>query len=421
MFKFIHAADLHLDSPLLGLARYEGAPGEALRAATRRALENLVHTALEEDVNFVLIVGDVYDGDWPDHSTGLFFARQMARLRDANIPVYLIAGNHDAQSVMTKSLQLPDNVHRFSTRKAETKQLEAIGVAIHGQGFATRAVMTDLSAGYPKAVAGAWNIGLLHTSLTGYEGHDNYAPCTAEGLKKLGYDYWALGHIHKQEAVRVFGPAIWFPGNIQGRHIRETGPKGCLVVTVDDQGEHEIDFRELDVVRWAEITVDATRCVTLEDGIDDFRESLLKVLETCGDRLLAARVAFTGASAAHGALLSQPRRLVNEVRNVANVHGGDLVWIEKVVVRTSAPAREHESFDDGPLGELTQVIAYMKSDESSLAELAALLEPLRGKLPAELVEGDEGLGLDQPARIMGWLDEAEPLLRAAWQNLERGE
>jgi len=145
------------------------------------------------------------------------------------------------------------------------------------------------------------------------------------------------------------------------------------------------------------------------------------VLETCGDRLLAARVAFTGASAAHGALLSQPRRLVNEVRNVANVHGGDLVWIEKVVVRTSAPAREHESFDDGPLGELTQVIAYMKSDESSLAELAALLEPLRGKLPAELVEGDEGLGLDQPARIMGWLDEAEPLLRAAWQNLERGE
>ncbi|MDZ7615944.1 MAG: DNA repair exonuclease, partial [Patescibacteria group bacterium] len=99
--KFIHAADVHLDSPLQGLMRYEGAPADEIRAATRRALENLVALALEEDVAFVLIAGDVYDGDWKDHNTGLFFASQMARLREADIPVVMISGNHDAANKMT--------------------------------------------------------------------------------------------------------------------------------------------------------------------------------------------------------------------------------------------------------------------------------------------------------------------------------
>ncbi len=421
MFMFIHAADLHLDSPLLGLAQYEGAPEEALRGATRRALENLVHVALEEEVDFVLIAGDVYDGDWLDHNTGLFFARQMARLRDAKIPVYLISGNHDAQSVVTKNLQLPDNVHRFPTNKVATMHLEDIGVAIHGQGFATRAVTMDLSANYPKAIPGVYNIGLLHTSLTGYEGHDNYAPCNVEGLKKPGYDYWALGHIHKQEAVRVFDPAIWFPGNIQGRHIRETGPKGCLVVSVDDRASHEVDFRELDVVRWVEIVMDASRCATMDECVDDFKDALLKALGTCGERLLAARVVFTGVSQAHGELLAQPKRLVGEIRNTANIHGGDQVWIEKVKVRTTAPKSAAEPLDDGPLAELAHVIAFMKTDENSLAELAALLEPLHGKLPAELAEGNGALGLDQPRRLVEWLDESDALLRAVGRSLEAGE
>jgi len=421
MFKFIHAADLHLDSPLRGLAQYEGAPQEALRGATRRALENLVHVALEEEVDFVLIAGDVYDGDWLDHNTGLFFTRQMARLRDAKIPVYLISGNHDAQSVVTKSLQLPDNIHRFPTKKAATMHLEDIGVAIHGQGFATRAVTVDLSANYPIAVPGVYNIGLLHTSLTGYEGHDNYAPCTVEGLRKPGYDYWALGHIHKQEAVRVFDPAIWFPGNIQGRHTRETGPKGCLVVSVDDHGNHEVDFRELDVVRWAEIAVDASRCATLDECVDDFKDALLKAIDTAGERLLAVRPIFTGASKAHGELLARPKRLLGEIRNIANIHGGDQVWIEKVKVRTTVPKSAGEPLDEGPLAELAHVIAFMKTDEASLAELAALLEPLHGKLPVELAEGESALGLDQPQRLVEWLDESEALLRAVGQRLEMGE
>jgi DNA repair exonuclease SbcCD nuclease subunit len=108
MIRFLHAADIHLDSPLTGLERYEGAPVEELRGATRRALENLVELAIERELDFVLIAGDLYDGDWKDHNTGLFFVDRMNRLREAAIPVVIISGNHDAANRMTRSLRRPD-------------------------------------------------------------------------------------------------------------------------------------------------------------------------------------------------------------------------------------------------------------------------------------------------------------------------
>lgn len=232
MFKFIHAADIHLDSPLRGLARYEGAPVAELRSATRQALEGLIRTAIEEEVAFVLLAGDLYDGDWRDYNTGLFFASQMSKLRKVGIKVFLISGNHDAQSQITKTIRLPDNVRQLSTRKPETVLLENVGVAIHGRGFATRAVTEDISATYPDARAGYFNIGMLHTSANGREGHEPYAPCTVQGLAAKGYDYWALGHVHKREVLSE-DPWIVFSGNIQGRHIREQGAKGCSLVPFD--------------------------------------------------------------------------------------------------------------------------------------------------------------------------------------------
>ncbi|MCL4216761.1 MAG: DNA repair exonuclease, partial [Candidatus Hydrogenedentes bacterium] len=156
-FKFIHAADIHLDSPLKGLERYEGAPVESIRGAARTAFRNLIDLAIQESVDFVLIAGDLYDGNWKDYSTGLFFGNSMGRLRQAGIPVFMIRGNHDAQSVITRSLSLPDNVHVFSESAPETKQVEGLGVAIHGQSFATQAVDADLAAAYPEAVPGAFN------------------------------------------------------------------------------------------------------------------------------------------------------------------------------------------------------------------------------------------------------------------------
>ena len=229
MPTFLHAADIHLDSQLHGLERYEGAPVDAIREATRRAFKNLVLAAIDRKVAFLLLVGDLYDGDWKDYRTGLFFNRQMSRLREAGVPVIVVSGNHDAASQLTKHLNPPANVHFLDTKAPETLVLEALRVALHGQGYASRVVKDDLSAAYPAPIPGLLNVGLLHTSVDGREGHEPYAPCTLEGLQNRGYAYWALGHVHARE-VLAEDPWIVFPGNLQGRHAKETGPKGATLV-----------------------------------------------------------------------------------------------------------------------------------------------------------------------------------------------
>jgi len=229
--KFIHAADLHLDSPLRGLSAYSDAPAEQLRTATRDAFVKLVDVALDEAVDFMVIAGDIYDGDWKDFNTGLFFIRQMGRLRQAGIPIYLLYGNHDAESDMTRGLTLPDNVHVFSSRKAETFAIESLKVAIHGRSFKQKATTENMVPNYPEPVPGWLNIGVLHTALEGNSEHATYAPCTVSELEAKGYQYWALGHVHERSILpehRQPGQTvIAFPGNLQGRHIREQGARGA--------------------------------------------------------------------------------------------------------------------------------------------------------------------------------------------------
>ncbi|UCF90659.1 MAG: DNA repair exonuclease, partial [Desulfobacterales bacterium] len=288
MFKFIHAADVHLDSPLHKLDYYEGAPVEEIRHATRRAFDNMVQLALTENVSLVLIAGDLYDGDWKDYNTGLYFISQTSKLRDASIPVCTIAGNHDAASKITKSLRLPENVHLFPTDQPATYRMDSLRIAVHGQSFAAPAVKKDLSVNYPGPLSGYFNIGLLHTCATGREGHAPYAPCTPEGLRSKGYDYWALGHVHQQE-VLLQDPPVVFPGNIQGRHIRETGPKGCVLVTVDGAGQPALEFKPMDVIRWVVADVDATRAETGYEVVDRLCERLGQLVEENDGRPLVAR------------------------------------------------------------------------------------------------------------------------------------
>ncbi|MFC1552554.1 exonuclease SbcCD subunit D [Candidatus Latescibacterota bacterium] len=410
MIKFIHAADIHLDSPLRGLSRYEGDPEEEIRQATRRALENLVVLAQEAEVNFVLIAGDLYDGNWKDHNTGLFFAKQMSELRKADIKVFIVSGNHDAQSVITKSLKLPENVFQFSTKHAETQHLDNISVAIHGQGFPTKSVTNDLSFNYPIKVPDAFNIGLLHTSMTGREGHDNYAPCSAEGLVKRGYDYWALGHVHTQEQISADIP-IWFSGNIQGRHIRETGKKGCLLVTVDDAGGVDTEFQELDVLRWLELPIDASKAKNPDDCIEVFREQLLSVLEQNDGRSIAMRVIVSGESEAHEKIVSRQESFLSDIRSVANDYGDGTVWVEKVALSTRPVMTQPQPHSlEGPLGELTSILDSLPADEDALAVLMNEFAPLLKKLPHELSEGPDSLQLNTSEKITAILKQVRPML-----------
>jgi len=418
MVKFIHAADIHLDSPLVGLSRYEGAPEEEIRQSTRRALENLVSFAMESDVHFVLFAGDLYDGNWKDHNTGLFFARQMSELRKAGIKVFIVSGNHDAQSVITKRLKLPENVYQFPTRHPETQYLDNIGVAIHGQGFPQKAVTSDLSSHYPPAVPDAFNIGLLHTSVTGRDGHDNYAPCTVDGLVQRGYDYWALGHVHARERISADIP-VWFPGNIQGRHIRETGAKGCLLVTVDDAGNVNVAFQEMDVLRWVKLPVDVSKASTPEDCLDSFQRRMSEIMEESDGRTIAMRVLISGESAAHESISSRPESFFSNIRSIADDYGNGGVWIEKVVISSRPVSSENqEAFSEGPLGELTGILDSYQTDNDALRELGKDLSPLVNKLPLELRESMDSLQLDKPDTIRAILKQVRPMLFARLRGSE---
>jgi len=382
MFKFLHAADVHLDSPLRGLERYEGAPVDEIRNATRRALERLVDLAIEEEVALVLVAGDLYDGDWPDYNTGLYFVSQMTRLRKAGIPVFLVAGNHDAANRMTRSLPLPENVTVFSASSPETSTLDEPAVAVHGQSFATAAVYDDLASAYPAAKAGCFNIGLLHTSATGYAEHERYAPCTLETLRAKQYDYWALGHVHNR-AVLSEAPWIVYSGNVQGRHARETGPKGCYLVTVDDDREVTgMEFCALDCVRWESLVIDVSEMEEESGLLEAVREELARALGAADDRLLAARIVLDGPCPLHERLHADHARFLAECVSQAADIDNELIWIESLRLKTSTLLDPKELAERDDLTAL--VLEALESFEPS-----ALPDPvntLKTKLPAEAVE-----------------------------------
>ncbi|MFE5328065.1 exonuclease SbcCD subunit D [Embleya sp. NPDC056575] len=384
--KLLHAADLHIDSPLRGLSGYEGAPAAQIRGAARRAVVNLVDLALAEAVDAVLLAGDIYDGDWKDYHTGLFFGVQMRRLEEAGIRVLLVAGNHDADSRITRELRLPANVHRFSTARPETVAFEDLGLAVHGQGFAVRDVTDNLALAYPAPRGGMFNVGLLHTALTGAEGHATYAPCSVGDLVSRGYDYWALGHVHAREVVHEREPWIVFPGNIQGRHARETGPKGATLITVDDHGRAAVEHRDLDVVRWARLDVDASTAGGVDDVLDLVRRALAEQRGAAGDRLLAGRVRITGATDAHEALWRDERRFVFETRALAAEFSG--VWLEKIRLETRHADLADAGFEVPTLVEdLARTARALRADPTALEQLVRTVPGMRTLDPKVAEEG----------------------------------
>ncbi len=381
MFKFLHAADIHLDSPLRGIVRYEGMPVDDIRLATRRAFDNLVRLAIDEKVRFVLLAGDLYDGHWKHTSTGNFFASRMTRLREARIPVFLVAGNHDAANRMTKSLRLPHNVSVFSAKHPETKMLPESDVAIHGQSFSNQSVFDNLAANYPAKRPGCFNIGLLHTSVSGYEGHEPYAPCTLDDLRRKEYDYWALGHVHSWQEL-CSSPQVVFSGNLQGRNIREAGPKGCVLVTVGDGYEIlQCDHVPLDVIRWGRASVDLVGAASIDELQERTSVAIRALMGDAEERPLVLRVELKGSTSLHDRLVAE-NQWRDDLRALAADVGSESVWLEKIVLRTISPAGT--AAVSGPLDEVHQ---YVKSLADRPGELAAVINsvaPLLAKLPEDL-------------------------------------
>jgi exonuclease SbcD len=410
-FSFIHAADLHIDSPLRGLSNYEGAPAERLRLATREAFQAVVGQALERRVDFVVLAGDLFDGDWPDFESGLWFGARMNELGVAGIEVFIIRGNHDAASKISRNLRAPEHVHFFPGSKPKTFKRKKWGVVLHGQSYEDAATTDNLAVEYPVAVENAFNIGVLHTALQGREGHGTYAPCTVGELKAKGYDYWALGHVHNREVVSE-DPWIVFPGNTQGRHARELGPKSATLVTVVEGSVTSVEELISDVARWDHVRVDLTGTESEDQLIQRLVEGLKASQKAAGDRLLAVRVTFEGSTSLDNSLRLDQVRLTAEVRAQGTRLSAE-IWVEKVIFKTSPRASGQEA--SAELSVLAQRLSRAELSEEDLAHLTRRFAKLSDKLPAAV---RETIHPGNRAHLAAAFDPAQRFLAALMANPE---
>lgn len=389
-FCFYHSADIHLDSPLDGLSKYQDRVAELIRSAPRAAFEALVTRTIENEVDFLVIAGDLYDGTWRDLNTGLFFVQQMGRLNEHNIPVFVLHGNHDAESQISTVLPMPENVRVFGAQAAESFRLEEHSVVLHGQSYPVIHVEQNLALGYPERAVGMFNIGVLHTALgNANSGHANYAPCNVSELVAKGYDYWALGHVHTAQVLHE-NPHIVFPGNIQGRNVRETGAKGASLVTVEDGQVVSVDHHSFDVVRWVVIEVDLTDTESMQDVEFRIGKSLSENVAKTKDRLLLVRLILRGRTEVHNRLMCDTDELEGNVRAIALGMGDSVVWVEKIKVLTrptkdlAASAAEEETMSD-----IQQLLNTAANDEEILNQLKRDIGVMLQRLPSDIRESTE--------------------------------
>lgn len=396
-FRFIHAADLHLDSPMHGLTARQPHLAALFAQAARGAFVALIDEVLAREAAFLVISGDVYDGDWRDYHTGLFFAGQLARLFRAGIPTFLIQGNHDAESQISRKVTLPPLVHLFGTRKAETIEMADLKVALHGRSFADRSVSDNIVRGYPAAREGWFNIGLLHTSLDGRAGHASYAPCTLADLKAKYYDYWALGHIHAAETVST-DPYVVFPGNLQGRHVREAGAKGATLVEVDNGAIVSAAPLVLDKARWAQARIDIAAAGNLAETLALIEPALRAEIAAAQERPLALRLTLHGETPAHDALAADSQHLQAEIQAAAD-RVSDRLYIERVEMATTSPRMAARDEAIG-FADPEALLADLESDAEFSQSLADIIEEILAKLPDEIRQAVREGGEDMTGALI---------------------
>lgn len=378
-YSFLHAADLHIDSPLFGLARKSAEQAYKVAEASRAAFDNLISLAIDEKCRFVLLAGDIFDGDWKDYRTGVLFTAQMRRLQAAGIEVYAVLGNHDAENRFMSRLDLAENVHILGSKSPQSVDVPGLSVTVHGVSYAQRDVIENLAASYPSPAPGRFNIGLLHTACEGRAGHMPYAPCTTGQLVSHGYDYWALGHVHTRE-VLCEDPLIIFPGNLQGRNPRETGPKGATLVRVVDGRIDQHEHRSVDVVRWERSVIDISAMTDRGTVLAKVRETLERLLAESEGRSVIARIQLSGETGLHSELTADRVAFREEVETVAASVSDDL-WVEKIELRTST-AKSFAGLDASIAGRLEAVISELGDGAFLEQELDRTLAEVRIKFPA---------------------------------------
>jgi DNA repair protein SbcD/Mre11 len=380
--SFVHAADLHLDSPFTGISGIDPELGERLAKATFQVYEAIIELCMDEEVDFLLIAGDVYDSADKSLYAQVKFIEGLRRLETAGIQVFICHGNHDPLDGWSASLTWPENVHIMSGGGAEVVEFKKEGetaATIVGMSYPTQHIMKNLVKDFPRKEDNwPFTIGLLHCSVGSNPEHDPYAPCTLQDLRELNYDYWALGHIHTPSIVCKEAPIVIYPGNPQGRHPGETGARGCFVVDVSSGGDTSIRFIETDSVRWhiREISIEGLEkegelIESLQSQLDDIREK-------SGGRSAICRFILKGRGPLHYVLsqegfLEDLLRLLREGENWSR----QFIWIERIENETLFPVeRELLLKREDFVGDLVKIVEDLKTDEKARNEFREFLSPL---------------------------------------------
>ena len=403
LFSFIHTADLHLDSPFIGIYEINQELRESLVNATFEAYDTIIDLCIEKEVDFLLIAGDVYDSANKSLYAQLKFIKGLDRLSNAGIQTIIAHGNHDPLNGWSATLNWPEDVHIMSGDTIDSVQLEKDEthvVTIIGTSYPAQHIWTNLAQKFPKRENNeVFTIGLLHCMVGSSTEHDPYAACTMQDLKDLDYDYWALGHIHVPSAINEIDPVVVYSGNPQGRHIKEAGPRGCYLVTVDTKNEISKEFIETDTIRWYVEDISIEGMESEEDLILQIRECIDTILDGADGRSVICRFILTGRGPLHRTLTKEGiiDDILQYLREEENL-GSQFVWVERLVNNTSMPIErsvllERKDF----VGDIVRIVDEICQDEESLESLKTSLEPLfksaKGRKVIKDIDKEELMGL----------------------------
>ena len=383
-FSFIHTADLHLDSPFTGLRQVDGAVASLIKDATFRALDNVVDLALAKKVDFLVVAGDVYDAADRSLRAQLKFADGLKKLTNSGIRCFVCHGNHDPLDGWSASLRWPEGVHIFGS-ELESIPLTIGGedtVVVHGISYPTSQIEEDFGKEFHRQGSYPFQIGLLHCSLGSDPAHETYAPRTMAELVSADLDYWALGHVHTYRVLKDSRPFIAYPGNTQGLHVREPGPRGCLVVQVDSQGAVDARFEPTDAVRWFSKGLRIDDLETEVDLIESLERTCDEIRHEAQGRPAIARITIAGRGPLHPLLMKmQVVEDLTERLRETGVESEAPLWIEQIKVQTSTPIdlesrRKSADF----VGEVLRLIEDSRLNPAGLKEmLSELYHDRRGR------------------------------------------
>lgn len=390
-FSFVHAADLHLDGQFKGLERsaaaVEGLPDSVLlrlRNSSFEAFNNIVNLCISKKVDFLLLAGDIYDVADKSLRAQLKFRDGLVRLADAGIPAFVVHGNHDHCAGWRAEIKLPDTVHVFSDKEVETRPVLRQGreiASVCGISYPVRDVSENFAGRFARGAGDSFAVALLHCNVVGTAGHENYAPCKLDDLMRKGFDYWALGHVHKYALLHPARPCVAYPGCAQGRHLRETGRKGCLLVQVADNKEISAEFFSTAAVRWESLTVSVAEIADDLSLLEIIEDKLLRCREAADGKPIVAQVVLNGRGVLHKNLrrAAYIENLAQELRGRLPGLAEDFLWLASLRADTTAVVEQGDlAGTDTLLGDLLSLAKTVSQDQDLKAELrrelAVLLE-----------------------------------------------